>query len=205
MMPAKNLQKPTEEELLSVLQFVNQYHKISDRALKHLLPKLQIRDVVKGEMLAHAGGRCDYMYLVLKGILRGYIIDNKREVTTWMTAEGELVTSIRSFVMQMPTRENIQAIEDSRLIVLHYDDLQYMYDNFLDFNVMGRKVAELYYVHAEDRAFLCRLGKAADRYNYFMLTNSHLMNRVPLTYVASFLGIRLDSLSRIRKTLLVKK
>lgn len=205
MMPDKNLQKPTEEELLSVFQFVNQFHKISDRAIKHLLPRLQIREVVKGEMLAHAGGRCEYMYLVLKGILRGYIIDNKREVTTWMTAEGELVTSIRSFVLQMPTRENIQAIEDSRLIVLHYDDLQYMYDNFLDFNVMGRKIAELYYVHAEDRAFICRLGKAVDRYNYFMLTNSHLMNRVPLTYVASFLGIRLDSLSRIRKTLLVKK
>ena len=205
MMPDKNSQKPTEEELLSVFHFVNQFHKISDRALKYLLPRLQIRDVVKGEMLAHAGGRCEYMYLVLKGILRGYIIDNKREVTTWMTAEGELVTSIRSFVLQMPTRENIQAIEDSRLIVLHYDDLQYMYDNFLDFNVMGRKIAELYYVHAEDRAFICRLGKAVDRYNYFMLTNSHLMNRVPLTYVASFLGIRLDSLSRIRKTLLVKK
>lgn len=205
MMPDKNLQKPTEEELLSVFHFVNQFHKISDRALKYLLPRLHIRDVVKGEMLAHAGGRCEYMYLVLKGILRGYIIDNKREVTTWMTAEGELVTSIRSFVLQMPTRENIQAIEDSRLIVLHYDDLQYMYDNFLDFNVMGRKIAELYYVHAEDRAFICRLGKAVDRYNYFMLTNSHLMNRVPLTYVASFLGIRLDSLSRIRKTLLVKK
>jgi CRP-like cAMP-binding protein len=205
MMPDKNLQKPTEEELHSVFHFVNQFHKISDRALKHLLPRLQIRDVVKGQMLAHAGGRCEYMYLVLKGILRGYIIDNKREVTTWMTAEGELVTSIRSFVLQMPTRENIQAIEDSRLIVLHYDDLQYMYDNFLDFNVMGRKIAELYYVHAEDRAFICRLGKAVDRYNYFMLTNSHLMNRVPLTYVASFLGIRLDSLSRIRKTLLIKK
>lgn len=205
MMPAKNLQKPTEEELLSVQQFVNHYHKISDRALKHLLHRLQIKDVVKGEILAHAGGRCEYMYLVLKGILRGYIIDNKREVTTWITAEHELVTSIRSFVMQKPTRENIAAIEDSRLICLHYDDLQYMYDNFLDFNVMGRKVAELYYVHAEDRAFLCRLGKAVDRYNYFMLTNSHLMNRVPLTYVASFLGIRLDSLSRIRKTLLVKK
>lgn len=205
MMPDKNLQKPTEGELLSVFSYINQFHKISERALKHLLPRLQIKDAVKGEILAHADGRCDYMYYVLKGILRGYIIDNKREVTTWMTAENELVTSIRSFVMHMPTRENIAAIEDCRLICIHYDDLQYMYDNFVDFNIMGRKVAELYYVHAEDRAFICRLSKAVDRYNYFMINNGHLMNRVPLTYVASFLGIRLDSLSRIRKTLLIKK
>lgn len=205
MMPDKNLQKPAEEELLSVFSYINQFHKISERALKHLLPRLQIKDAAKGEILAHAGGRCDYMYYVLKGILRGYIIDNKREVTTWMTAENELVTSIRSFVMHMPTRENIATIEDCRLICIHYDDLQYMYDHFVDFNIMGRKVAELYYVHAEDRAFICRLSKAVDRYNYFMINNGHLMNRVPLTYVASFLGIRLDSLSRIRKTLLVKK
>lgn len=205
MMPDKNLHKPTEEELLPVLNYIHQFHKISDRAIKHLLPRLKIKDAVKGELLAHAGGRCDNMYFVLKGILRGYIIDNKREVTTWITAENELVTSIRSFVLHMPTRENIAAIEDCRLICLHYDDLQYMYDNFFDFNVMGRKIAELYYVHAEDRAFICRLGKAVDRYNYFMLNNAHLMNRVPLTYIASFLGIRLDSLSRIRKTLLVKK
>jgi CRP-like cAMP-binding protein len=205
MISDKKLLRPAEEELLPVLNYITQYHKISDRALRYLVPKLQIKDVAKGELLAHAGGRCDYMYFVLKGILRGYINDNKREVTTWITAENELVTSIRSFLMQIPTRENIAAIEDSRVIYLHYDDLQYMYDNFTDFNIMGRKIAEIYYMHAEDRAFICRLSKAADRYNYFMINNGHVINRVPLTYVASYLGIRLDSLSRIRKTLLNKK
>jgi CRP-like cAMP-binding protein len=205
MIPDKKLQRPTTEELAPVLNFITHYHKISDKALRFLFQKLQIKDVAKGELLSHAGGRCDYMYFVLKGILRGYIIDNKREVTTWITAENELVTSIRGFLMQAPSRENIAAIEESRLIYLHYDDLQYMYENFLDFNIMGRKIAEIYYMHAEDRAFICRLSKAVDRYNYFMINNGHVINRVPLTYVASYLGIRLDSLSRIRKKLMDKK
>lgn len=205
MNPDKNLQRPKEEELLHVINFFNNYHPISDRAMKYLFQKIQVKEIAKGEVVAHAGGRCEYLYFVLKGVLRGYIIDNKREVTTWMTSENELVTSIRSFMLQMPTLENIAAIEDCRVIYLHHADLQYMYENFLDFNIMGRKIAEFYYVHAEDRAFISRLSKAVDRYNYFMLNNAHLINRVPLTYIASYLGIRLDSLSRIRKTLLAKK
>jgi CRP-like cAMP-binding protein len=197
--------KLSQKELIPLLGYILSYSKVSERTLQHLAGKLQVKEIQKGDILQHAGEICDHIYFVSKGILRGYIIDNKKEVTTWITAENAMVASIKSFLLHVPTEENIAAIEDSRLMGIHYDDLQYMYDTFPDFNTAGRKITEYYYTHAEDRAFICRLSKATDRYNYFMRNNGHVINRVPLTYIASYLGIRLDSLSRVRKRIQHKK
>lgn len=190
---------------MPLLSYILSYNKVSESTLQYLVDKLQVKEIQKGEMLQYAGEVCDHIYFVAKGILRGYIIDHKKEVTTWITAENAMVASIKSFLLRVPTEENIAAIEDSRLMGIHYDDLQYMYNRFPDFNTAGRKITEYYYTHAEDRAFICRLSKATDRYNYFMTNNGHVINRVPLTYIASYLGIRLDSLSRIRKQLQSRK
>ncbi len=188
-----------------MFSYMNSYNKVNERAVKYILEKIQVKEIGKGEVLYGAGDTCTHIYFVVKGILRGYIVDNKREVTTWITSENAMVASIRSFLLQSPTEENISAIEDCRLVGIHYDDLQYLYDNFPDFNTTGRKITEDYYTHAESRAFLCRLSKASDRYNYFLAHSGDVVNRIPLTYIASYLGIRLDSLSRIRKRLLHKK
>ena len=126
-------------------------------------------------------------------------------MTTWITSEDHLVSSIRGFLLQAPTPENIEALEECHLIGIHYDDLQYMYDNFPEFNSVGRRIAEYYYAYAEDRAFICRLSRAIERYDYFMISNSHLINRIQLTYIASYLGMSLETLSRLRSRLLKKK
>jgi CRP-like cAMP-binding protein len=197
--------KPSPDELLPLVDYITTYSKVNEGTLKHLVGKLQVKEIRKGDKLYDAGEICTHIYFVVKGILRGYIIDNSKEVTTWITSENAMVASIKSFLLQAPTEENIAAIEDCRLVGIHYTDLQYMYDTFPDFNTAGRRITEYYYTHAESRAFLGRLSKATDRYNYFMANNGDVINRIPLTYIASYLGIRLDSLSRIRKRLLSKK
>jgi CRP-like cAMP-binding protein len=116
-----------------------------------------------------------------------------------------MVSSIRSLLRQQPTHENIEALEDSYLLALHFSDLQYFYDTYPEWNALGRKIAEYYYTFAEDRAFICRISNATERYNYFIGTNGDLLNRIPQMYIASYLGMTVVNLSRIRSQLAKKK
>jgi CRP-like cAMP-binding protein len=157
--------------------------------------------VKKGDLLVRSGDVCSYIYYVQKGILRGYVQDGKKEITTWITAENELVTSITSFHVQQPSFENIHAIEDCELYGIHYNDLQYLYINHPEVNVAGRKLLERYYRDAEERAYVARLSEATSKYQRFTQIKPYMLNRVPLKFIASYLGMTLETLSRIRSRL----
>jgi len=155
----------------------------------------------KGEMLVTAGEICHAIYYVKRGILRGYVKDGIKEITTWITGETELVSSISSFDLQIPSVENVQAIEDCELVGLTYEHLEYMYEHFPEVNIVGRKILQQYYRDAEERAFIARLTEATSKYKRFIATKSDMLNRVPLKFIASYLGMTLETLSRIRSKL----
>jgi len=190
---------------ISLINYISSYSPVSREAIKFIKSKLQVITLKKSDLLHKAGLQCPYLFYVAEGVLRGFIMDGKREVTTWITAESGLVTSIRSFILRMPTLENISAIEDCTLLVLRREDIEELYATFPEGNLLGRKIAEVYYTWAESRAFICRLSKATSRYEFFISENGHLVNRIPLTYIASYLNMNLETLSRIRTRLSKKK
>ncbi|OOV20733.1 hypothetical protein BXU10_05020 [Flavobacterium sp. LM4] len=154
--------------------------------------------VRKGKKLHKAGEICDMIYFVNQGAIRGYVKDANKEITTWITVENELVASIHSFILQIPSYENMEALEDSNLLGMRHSDLQHLYDIEPEFNINARRFYEKYYSDAEVRALMGRLSKAEIKYEFFLKTYKHLSNRIPLKYIASFLGINLETLSRIR-------
>jgi hypothetical protein len=79
-----------------------------------------------------------------------------------------------------------------------------LYERFETANYVGRKMTEIYYQGASERAFICRIPTTKKRYERFLNTYAHLLERVPLKYIASFLGMRLETLSRIRSGLNLK-
>ena len=155
----------------------------------------------KNEILVTAGSMCHGIYLIRKGILRSFIKEGQKEITTWISGEHELATCITSYGLQQPARENIQALEDCDLVVLSTTDLQYLYEHYPEMNIVGRKILEKHYRDAEERAFIARLMEATTKYKHFIATKSDLLNRVPLKFIASYLGMTLETLSRIRSKL----
>ena len=114
---------------------------------------------------------------------------------------SEIVTSISSYYQQIPSIENIEALEDCILITVHRNDMLYTYQHFPEMNIVARIILEKYYQDAEERAYICRLTDATAKYHRFINTKSNLLNRIPLKFVASFLGMTLETLSRIRSRL----
>jgi CRP-like cAMP-binding protein len=181
--------------------FVKNIHPVSTEAQAFINQRTYSSQLHKGEMLVTAGAVCTNLYLIRKGVLRSYIKEDKKEITTWISGEQELATCITSLGLQQPARENIQALEDCELSTLSFEDLQYLYDNFPEANIVGRKLLEKYYRDAEERAFIARLMEATSKYKHFIATKADLLNRVPLKFIASYLGMTLETLSRIRSKL----
>lgn len=101
--------------------------------------------VKKCKKLHKSGEICEMIYFVNKGAIRGYVKDSNREITTCITVENELVASIHSFILQIPSYENMQAIEDSDLLGMKHSDLQHLYNIEPDFNIAARRFYEKYY------------------------------------------------------------
>jgi CRP-like cAMP-binding protein len=181
--------------------FVKTIYPVSTAAQEFINQRTFVGQLNKGELLVTAGTMCTDIYLIRKGILRSYVKEGSKEITTWISSEQELVTCITCLGLQQPARENIQALEDCELSALKLEDLQYLYDNFPEANIVGRKILEKYYRDAEERAFIARLMEATSKYKHFIATKSDLLNRVPLKFIASYLGMTLETLSRIRSKL----
>jgi CRP-like cAMP-binding protein len=182
-------------------QYVKNIYPLSTAAQDFINQKAYTSYHNKNEILVTAGAMCNSVYLIRKGVLRSFIKEGQKEITTWISGEHELATCITSYGLQQPARENIQALEDCELSVLNTADLQYLYEHFPESNIAGRKILEKYYRNAEERAFIARLMEATTKYKHFIATKSDLLNRVPLKFIASYLGMTLETLCRIRSKL----
>lgn len=182
----------------SLVQVLNYFHPLEpgmvDFFQRHIVPM----NAKKGTHLLRAGMVCTHIYFVEKGVLRGYFMEGDKDITTWITAENEMVTSITSLDKEIPAIENIEAIEDCRLLAISSQHMKQLYEEYPAFNIVGRKLLQEYYRDAESRAYVVRLSSAGVKYQYFMEKYSQLANRISLKYIASFLGITLETLSRVR-------
>jgi CRP-like cAMP-binding protein len=191
----KNVSKDAGLLIAALSSFYPLSTEVEDYLQNHTMP-FSFR---RGKLLLKAGEVCRYVYFIKKGAVRGFIKENHRDITTWITAENEMVTSISGLDSDEPAIQNMQTIEDCEMLAITYADLKELYIKHPEFNVVSRKLLQQYYRDAEGRAFIARLTNAENKYKYFLATYSHLVNRIPLKYIASFLGITLETLSRIRK------
>jgi len=202
----KHYQKPGDSpDVSSLVTILNHFHPLSEGVAKFFKERAYVVSFNKGELLLEEGQVCEHIYFIKRGVVRGFIREGKKDITTWITAEGEMVSSILTFEAKGSSIENMQAIEDCEMLALTLADLQNVYEQFPEFNIVSRKLLQKYYCDAEGRAFIARLTNAETKYKQFLTRYSHFANRIPLTYIASFLGITLETLSRVRRKLSTKK
>ncbi|HEX6849492.1 MAG TPA: Crp/Fnr family transcriptional regulator [Chitinophagaceae bacterium] len=192
-------------DITSVITTLDYFYPLSEGVKDYFKKHSYSCSFRKGKLLLKAGQVCEHIYFIKKGAVRGFIREGKKDITTWITAENEVVSSISALDMKTPAMENMQAIENCELLALTYDDFQELYVRFPEFNIVARKVLQKYYQDAEGRAFIVRLTNAEKKYRLFITRYGHLANRIPLKYIASFLGITLETLSRVRKKLSLNK
>jgi CRP-like cAMP-binding protein len=181
-----------------LVSIFKKFHPLNDEIEKRINQHTFPISFKKNKYLVSPVDRNKFLFLIIKGVVRGFIKDGDNEITTWIAKENEIVGTIRNLWIDGDSDEYLQALEDVDLVAIPHVLSEYLYENFPEANVVGRKMMELYYRSAEERAYLCRISSAEKRYKRFLLSFPDLINRVSLKYIASFLAIRLETLSRIR-------
>ncbi|WP_316806789.1 Crp/Fnr family transcriptional regulator [Pedobacter agri] len=181
-----------------LISIFKKFHPLNDEIEKRINQHTFPISYKKNKYLVSPVDRNKYLFLIVKGVVRGFIKDGVSEITTWIAQENEIVGTIRNLWVDGDSDEYLQALEDVDLIAIPHVLSEYLYENFAEANIVGRKMMELYYRSAEERAYLCRISSAEKRYKRFLVSFPDLINRVSLKYIASFLAVRLETLSRIR-------
>lgn len=184
-----------------LISIFKKFHPLNDEIEKRINQHTFPISYKKNKYLVSPVDRNKYLFLIVKGVVRGFIKDGVSEITTWIAQENEIVGTIRNLWIDGDSDEYLQALEDVDLIAIPHVLSEYLYENFAEANIVGRKMMELYYRSAEERAYLCRISSAEKRYKRFLISFPDLINRVSLKYIASFLAVRLETLSRIRAKL----
>lgn len=144
----------------------------------------------------------DKIGLVKKGLLRTYIIDQSgNDYTIHFNLPGTVVISIDSINNQVPSNESIVAIEDSELLTINYQNLQKLLEKVPSFQQICKDVAELKSKYLIDRTIQLQTHTATERYLEFCKRYPEISKKVALNHIASYLGIDIATLSRIRKKL----
>jgi CRP-like cAMP-binding protein len=154
--------------------------------------------VPKDHFLVREQEVCDYIFFIKKGVARIYYHKNEKEITEWIATDEQFFLSIISFFERSPSRLIIQVLEPSTVMGIHYNDLNRLAGQYHEIETLYRKMLTRSLILSQYRMDSIQFETAAQRYQKLLAQSPEIIKRVPLSYIASFLGITLETLSRIR-------
>jgi CRP-like cAMP-binding protein len=188
------------------LDYLKQYIGLTTDEESLLLSKIKVRKYLKGQFVIQNGDVSRYENFVLSGCLKTFYIDNEGQeqivmfaIEIWWTAD------LGSFITQTPADLNVQCLENSELIQIHYNDLQQLYIEIPTLERFFRIIIQKAFVAAQKRIISNFSLPAMDRYIQFREQYPKIEQRVPQYMIASYLGITKEFLSKIRSQLIIQK
>lgn len=154
--------------------------------------------VPKDHFLLREHSVSDYIYFIQKGVARIYYYKNGKEITEWIALDQQFFLSITSFFERTPSHLIIQTLEPSEVYGIHHNDLMALADQYHDIEKLLRKMVTRSLILSQVRMDSIQFETAQQRYEGLVKNMPNILQRVPLSYIASFLGVTLETLSRIR-------
>ena len=183
----------------SLLQHIGRLTTVSGALADELRHRIMPLSVAKGQFLHRAGAVCTRTYFITQGLLRSYYCKGERDITDGFAAEGDWLTATSSFMTSQPDHSYLQALEPSRVEALTNADLGYLFDRFPEMERFGRITLARQFLQQSTRVEALRFTSAKDKYAHFCAAYQQLLPQLPLGMVASYLGIRQETLSRLRR------
>ena len=183
------------------IDFLNTIQPLSPALTEALVRAAKTEQLPTHEVLLRPGQVARRVYFLETGLVRGYTLLHGREISSWFMQAGDFVISILSFFTQQPSEECLELLEPAVVHSISYDQLQELYRDFPEFNFVGRRLIEHYYVLSEQRAQHLRSRTAQERYELLLRDFPTAFQRVALKHIASHLGVAAETLSRLRNGL----
>lgn len=185
-----------------LIAFLLQYSPLTSQQIELITSRIQVKNLRSGDYFSEAGKTANEVGFVSRGILRVCYYDREgNEITRYFMDENNFLVDLNSYTLQIPSSEYIQAVTEVELLVFSRKDLEDISNTIVGWDKITHQVTT--------KAFLDKVGRvspmlsqdATTRYKNFLEQFPGMALRIPLSYLASYLGITQQSLSRIRKNM----
>ena len=186
----------------NLINYLLQFGQLNKQQIDLIKSKAISIELKKEDYFSEAGKIARQVAFVDNGILRVCYYNNKgEEITRYFIDENNFVVDLNSFTYQIPSSEYVQAITDCKLFVFSADALKDLSTTIIAWNGIINQITVKSLIEKVNRISPMLAEDAKARYNNFLEKFPHLTNRIPLSFLASYLGITQSSLSRIRKNI----
>lgn len=186
-------------------ELARRYSTMTHEELDMLENILVAKKFAKNEKILSEGETCENIYWIVKGLVRQYYYKNGKELTEYMATENTIVMCIESLFGEQPTRLQIMAIEPTILYCLPKARLEAVAMKSVNIQILYRKILEESLILSQIHADMLRFESAIDRYQKLVKRSPQLVLRAPLVYIASYLQMTPETLSRVRTQTLLEK
>lgn len=184
------------DKLISTVQSFINLNQQEVECINELFKEKQLK---KGDLFLADGQVCTQVGFIVKGLVRYYINHDGEDKTYAFAQEGNFVCNYESFVPQMPSTKIIQALEDCEMLQISYADLQTFYTSVRKGERFGRIVIEQVFIQTLKDLSSFYTDTPEYRYEQFIKQHPGLQQRLSQYQIASYVGVKPQSLSRIRK------
>jgi CRP-like cAMP-binding protein len=179
--------------------FFSQKIDISAEEWSYFATLLTRKELAKSQLILAKGETEKHISFIEKGSVRFYVPYEETGMTFAFIFENELACAYDSFLTQTPTLYNAETLTPTVLWQLSYENLQHMYLTLPKSNILGRLLTEEIYLKKAKRELSLLTQTPEERYLDLFVSRPNLLKTIPLKYIASYIGITPQALSRIRK------
>ena len=177
---------------------------LTDEELKLIDAYFEVKELKKKDFLLREGKVCYLVGFIVKGTIRHFHVKDGVEKTCDISLENAWITDYNSITHKTPCIVNLQAVEDTTVLVINKANLYKLYSECTKFETFGRLMAERIAHRSIEIAMSLLSDKPEERVNNLLKNHPDLFQRIPQKYIANFLGISPESLSRIKRRIYTK-
>jgi len=183
------------ENFINVLRGIA---KLSDESLDEILQISTIQQFKKGDFVLREAAICNGFYFISKGLVRIFYYKNEKDISEWFAFDNNFCFSILSYFNKTPSSLIIQCVEDSEVITISRDGLDLLRNKSFEIANFAYTLISGSLIMSQERMASVQFETALQRYENLLKVHPTLLQRVPLHYIASYLGVSAETLSRIR-------
>ncbi|WP_299434726.1 Crp/Fnr family transcriptional regulator [uncultured Maribacter sp.] len=185
-----------EEDIIKKIS--ETYSPLTYDCQQELIGLAKILKLKKNFTLVREGQFSDKTYYVVSGCARAYYLKDGKDISDWFAFENEFISSIVSFFTNKPSPHFIELLEDSILVEFSREQIEELSMKYHDYERLIRVIVTKTMLSQQERITSIQFQNAEQKYNNILTIHPNITTRIPLTHIASYLGITLETLSRIR-------
>lgn len=175
-----------------------QFNPLSEACMQELISCSEVLQFDEPTIIVKEGQYADKTYFIYKGGARAYYRKDGKDITDWFAFENHFISAVNSFFTGVPSYYYIEVFEPSTLLALSKSDVDRLSMTYPEFGLLGYQIVVKTMLQLQHRVVSLQFETAKQKYENLLQVYPQITLRVPLTHIASYLGITLETLSRIR-------